>query len=105
MRSCRQRADAAELEGAAWTIFAELIDNVFSHSETPLDGYAALQAYQSGDRLETLRPCLQNEFPRLVGLSDVELLVEVFQQGLSRHGADRGCGLNRGEGHEIQRGA
>ena len=105
MRSCRQRTDAAELEGAAWTIFAELIDNVFSHSQTPLDGYAALQAYQSGDRLtvavsdsglgimETLRPCLQNEFPRLVGLCDVELLVEVFQQGLSRHGADRGCGL------------
>jgi hypothetical protein len=51
MRSCCQRADAADLEGAAWTIFAELIDNVFSHSQTPLDGYAALQAYQSGDRL------------------------------------------------------
>jgi hypothetical protein len=36
---------------------------------------------------------LQSEFPRLVGLSDVDLLVEVFRQGLSRHGADRGCGL------------
>jgi hypothetical protein len=105
MRSCGQRADAAELEGAAWTIFAELIDNVFSHSQTPLDGYAALQAYQGGDRLlvavsdsglgimQTLRPSLQSEFPRLVGLSDVDLLVEVFRQGLSRHGADRGCGL------------
>jgi hypothetical protein len=105
MRSCHQRADAAELEGAAWTIFAELIDNVFSHSETPLDGYAALQAYQSGDRLtvavsdsglgimQTLRPTLQSEFPRLASLSDVDLLVEVFRQGLSRHGADRGCGL------------
>ena len=105
MRSCGQRADAAELEGAAWTILAELIDNVFSHSQTPLDGYAALQAYQSGNRLtvavsdsglgimETLRPSLQNEFPRLAGLSDVQLLVEVFQQGLSRHGSDRGCGL------------
>jgi hypothetical protein len=105
MRSCGQRADAAELEGAAWTIFAELIDNVFSHSQTPLDGYAALQTYQGGNRLtvavsdsglgimETLRPSLQSGFPRLVGLSDVELLVEVFRQGLSRHGADRGCGL------------
>src|ERR1700730_3384453 len=51
MRSCGQRADATELEGAAWTIFAELIDNVFSHSQTPLDGYAALQSYQGGDRL------------------------------------------------------
>ena len=105
MQSCGSRHDAAELEGAAWTIFAELIDNVFSHSRTPLDGYAALQVYKNGDRLmvavsdsglgimETLRPSLQTEFPRLVGLSDLELLVEVFRQGLSRHGADRGCGL------------
>ena len=105
MRSCGRRADAAELEGAAWTIFAELIDNIFSHSQSPLDGYAALQSYQRGERLtvavsdsgvgimETLRPSLQNEFPRLTTLSDVELLVEVFRQGLSRHGTDRGCGL------------
>jgi hypothetical protein len=25
--------------------------------------------------------------------SDLELLVEVFRQGISTHGADRGCGL------------
>ena len=105
MRSCGSRPDAAELEGAAWTIFCELIDNVFAHSQTPLDGYAALQVYKNGDRLtvavsdsglgimETLRPSLQNELPRLADLSDVELLVEVFRQGLSRHGVDRGCGL------------
>lgn len=105
MRSCSQRSDAAELEGAAWTIFCELIDNVFAHSETPLDGYAALQAYQGGDRLtvavsdsglgimQTLRPALHSASTRLVGLSDLELLVEVFREGLSRHGADRGCGL------------
>ena len=43
--------------------------------------------------METLRPSLQSEFPRLVGLSDVDLLVEVFSQGISRHGSDRGCGL------------
>jgi hypothetical protein len=105
MRSCGQRPDAAELEGAAWTIFCELIDNVFAHSETPLDGYAALQAYQGGDRLtvavsdsglgimRTLRPSLHGASARLVGLSDLELLIEVFREGLSRHGADRGCGL------------
>lgn len=105
MRSCRSRPDATELEGAAWTIFAELIDNVFEHSQTPLDGYAALQVYKGGNQLlvavsdsglgimQTLRPSLQTEFPRLVGLSDTALLVEVFRQGLSRHGTDRGCGL------------
>jgi len=105
MRSCQERSDAAELEGAAWTIFAELIDNIFSHSGTTLDGYAALQVYAGGNRLlvavsdsglgimQTLRPAMSTEFPRLAGLSDTDLLVEVFRQGLSRHGQDRGCGL------------
>jgi hypothetical protein len=105
MRSCGDRPDANELKGAAWTIFAELIDNIFSHSNTPLDGYAALQLYPQGNSLKvavsdsglgimnTLRPALKNEFPALDRLSDTELLVEVFRQGISRHGADRGCGL------------
>lgn len=105
MRSCRSRRDVGELSGAAWTIFAELIDNVFSHSQTPLDGYAALQVYKGGNQLlvavsdsglgimQTLRPALQTEFPQFVGLSDTALLVEVIRQGLSRHGTDRGCGL------------
>jgi hypothetical protein len=105
MRSCGDRPDADELKGAAWTIFAELIDNIFSHSKTRLDGYAALQPYSNGNRLkvavsdsglgimDTLRPALKNEFPALDRLSDTELLVEVFRQGISRHGADRGCGL------------
>jgi hypothetical protein len=105
MRSCGSRSDAGELRGAAWTIFAELIDNIFSHSRTQLDGYAALQVYSRGNRLlvavsdsglgimRTLRPALSMEFPKLAGLSDTDLLVEVFRQGLSRHGPDRGCGL------------
>jgi hypothetical protein len=105
MRSCGDRADADELAGAAWTIFAELIDNIFSHSNTPLDGYAALQLYPNGNSLQvavsdsgigimdTLRPVLRHESPALDQLSDTELLVEIFRQGLSRHGADRGDGL------------
>lgn len=105
MRACGNRQDAQELEGAAWTIFAELIDNIFSHSQTQLDGYAALQVYPRGNSLKvavsdsglgimkTLRPTLESESPALAPLSDLDLLVEVFRQGLSRHGADRGCGL------------
>ncbi len=105
MESCYDRSDADELQGAAWTIFAELIDNVFSHSETPLNGYAASQLYPGGKSLkvavsdsglgimETLRPSLHAEFPNLVGLTDIQLLFEVFSQGVSRHGTDRGCGL------------
>ncbi|MDF1552465.1 MAG: hypothetical protein P1P84_05350 [Deferrisomatales bacterium] len=104
-RACCQRSDVKELEGAAWTVFAELVDNVFSHSATSLDGYAALQVYSRGKSLmvavsdsglgimETLRPAISAEFPTLAGHSDIELLVEVFRQGLSRHGSDRGCGL------------
>ncbi len=103
--ACRNRADVNELKGATWTIFAELIDNIFAHSATQLDGYAALQVYSGGNRLsvavsdsglgimQTLRPSLSTEFPKLANLSDTDLLVEVFRQGLSRHGADRGCGL------------
>jgi hypothetical protein len=105
MRSCAARPDANELGGAAWTIFAELIDNIFAHSGTCLDGYAALQVYSGGNRLsvavsdsglgimQTLRPAVEAEFPRLAVLSDTDLITEVFRQGLSRHGADRGCGL------------
>jgi len=103
--ACSSRLDVEELKGATWTIFAELIDNIFSHSATQLDGYAALQVYSGGNRLsvavsdsglgimQTLRPSLRTEFPKLAQLSDTDLLVEVFRQGLSRHGADRGCGL------------
>lgn len=104
-RACKKRSDSSDLESAAWTIFAELIDNVFSHSQTLLDGFAALQVYPKGNCLkvavsdsglgilETLRPALKAEQPRLANLSDIDLLVEVFRNGISRHGADRGCGL------------
>jgi hypothetical protein len=34
MRACGDQPDASALEGAAWTIFAELIDNIFAHSRT-----------------------------------------------------------------------
>lgn len=61
--------------------------------------------YQGGNRvavavsdsglgiMETLRPALRREQPRLAQLGDTDLLVEVFRQGISRHGNDRGCGL------------
>ena len=51
-RACNQRPDVEELKGAAWTILAELIDNVFSHSQTRLDGFAALQVYPKGNCLK-----------------------------------------------------
>ncbi len=105
MLACAHRDDANELKGAILTILKELIDNIFSHSETELPGFAALQFYPGGKNikiavsdsgkglLSTLRPSLAVESPTLANLSDTDLLVEVFRQGLSRHGKDRGCGL------------
>ena len=75
--ACHSRSDVDELSGATWTIFAELIDNIFAHSATQLDGYAALQSYSGGNRLSvavsdsglgimnTLRPSLRSQLPHL----------------------------------------
>lgn len=93
------------LSRAAFTVFGELIDNVFQHSSTDLDGFAALQVYTTGGRakvivsdsgkglLETLRPALVRESSAHAALSDADLLLTVFRSGLSRFGATRGMGL------------
>ena len=115
--ACGQRSDVKEVTGAVWTIFAELIDNVFCHSETPLDGYAALQVYKGGNRvtlavsdsgrgiMDTLRPALHAESPKYRPMSDMQVLVEVFREGLSRHGNDRGCGLKGSAAKAMKFGA
>jgi len=90
---------------AAYTVFSELIDNIFRHSSTKVDGFASLQVYKGGGRakvvvsdsgegiLNTLRPSLTNNHPRLVDYSDTGLIVEAFRNGLSRFGKGNGCGL------------
>lgn len=112
LRDSRERPDAQALSDAAWTVFAELIDNVYVHSDTPVDGFAALQMYKSpqGKRVvvavsdsgygifETLKPVLIQQHSPLAQLSDIDLLVEIFRQGISRHGPDRGCGLQGAAG-------
>jgi hypothetical protein len=112
--ACRGRPDAKELGGAAWLIFAELVDNIYSHSQTPLDGFAALQVYPRGNGLKvavsdsglgimaTLRPTLATEYPSLSRLPDIDLLVEIFRQGISRHGSSRGCGLKGAAGKAVK---
>lgn len=99
-------ADAQKALGrAAFTVLGELIDNVFQHSSTKLDGYAALQYYKGRAKvivsdsgiglLETLRPALQQESSTYARLKDVELLVAAFRSGLSRFGQTRGMGLRQ----------
>jgi hypothetical protein len=105
VQACNDRQDVDELSGAAWLIFAELVDNIYSHSQTRLNGLAALQVYRRGNGLkvavsdsglgimDTLRPSLKRDYPALSRLSDLALLVEIFREGVSRLGAQRGCGL------------
>ncbi|HXG28619.1 MAG TPA: hypothetical protein VNJ47_07215 [Nevskiales bacterium] len=103
-----QQAGAGDrIHTTIFTAFAELVDNIYQHSETRLDGFAALQTYAQSNSvmvavsdsgrgvLNTLRPALMSEFPTLVRLSDTDLMVELFRQGLSRHGRGRGAGLKR----------
>jgi hypothetical protein len=109
----RNRSDKQALEHAAYTVFGELIDNIYEHSETELEGYAALQVYQNGGRvkvsvsdsgkglIETLRPSL-TECGGQRRLSDPELVVEAFRIGLSRYGKKRGCGLKTSADQAIR---
>lgn len=108
------RGECESLGNAAYTVFSELIDNITQHSETRLDGYAVFQVYQSGGRakvavsdsglgiIETLRPGLKAEGHPMAGKSDIDLVVEAFRNGLSRHGGGRGCGLKASADNAIK---
>lgn len=50
-RRCASRGDADQIRGTIFEIFGALIDNVFQHSQSQLDAFAALQTYPKGDRL------------------------------------------------------
>lgn len=106
--ACSGRADCKRLGHAAFTVFGELIDNIYEHSETRVDGYAALQVYRGGDSvlvavsdsgrglLETLRPSLFD--PYVAGMSNTDLIMRMLNDGLSRlkkEHPERGAGLCR----------
>jgi hypothetical protein len=108
------RPDRKALGQAAFTVFGELIDNIFEHSQSLLDGYAALQVYNSKKGrsalvavsdsgqgiLESLRPSLIGT--SLAALSDPELIVHMLNEGISRHGDERGCGLKQSAEHALK---
>jgi hypothetical protein len=95
---------AKHLHNSAYATLTELIDNVYSHSETAIAGFAVLQAYRqrravqiavsdSGVGIpESIRRGLGARVSRR---SDEELIVDAFRKGLSRHGSrsGRSCGL------------
>ena len=105
--ACKDRTDEKDLVDASFTVFSEIIDNVYSHvyeeGDAGLDGFVALQVYKNGGTakvvvsdsgkgiLDTLRPTIRDASVKNLG--DTALIVEIFQRGLSRHGRARGCGL------------
>jgi hypothetical protein len=94
------------LRNHVFTVLGELVDNVFTHSWTPIPGYAILQAYNKR-RLPRIQIAVSDSgvgIPaslrealggRVKGQSDADLIVAAFVEGLSRRGSTggHGCGL------------
>lgn len=86
----------------SFTILSELIGNIYRHSSLELNGFAALQTYRKSNLvkiavsdsgpgiIETLRPVLVTEYPKLIHLTDSQLMKEIFRKGLSRFGEGNG---------------
>lgn len=102
-KAVETRRDHKQFSNAAYTIFAELINNFYEHSQTVLDGFAALQVYTQGGKaqvvvsdngiglLETLRPKLQKS--TIQQLSDAELIRLLFSNNLRWNSKGKGIGL------------
>lgn len=110
------RTANADYDMVALTVFSEFIGNVSEHSESELDGFAALQIYNPPHMkshiqtvisdsglgvVNTLRSTLEKYYPDLykrypdTGIdSDIGLVLEVFSKGrVTRYGKESGRGL------------
>jgi hypothetical protein len=99
------RSDRKQLGHMAYILFGELIDNVYCHSQSSLDGFAALQVYRNGGKvlvvvsdsgvglLETLKPKLLS--PSAHHLADPALVALLFHGDVSWENNGRGAGLKR----------
>lgn len=108
-------------EGAAYTVFSELINNIKDHSESRLEGFAALQKY-GGKRphiqtvvsdsglgiATTLKPSIETHHPDLFRYSnqedyDIQLVQAVMTRGgISRFGVGRGLGFKSSREQAIK---
>lgn len=100
----RRRKSAKHLDKEIFTVFAELIGNFYDHSKSSIPGFLVAQTYDRSNSLiiaisdsglgitATLRRDRPADFKNM---SDAELLVQVFNEGVSRYGSKsgRGCGL------------
>lgn len=104
-RACQKRSDVKRIGDAAFTIFSELIDNIYRHSETEIDGYASVQVHDKWGKalavvsdsgkglLDTLRPTLREVSLRQ--MSDRDLILYMLTEGVSRFGKAGGAGLRQ----------
>lgn len=108
---------------AALTVFGELIDNVYEHSQSKIRGFAGLQKYSgrknhiqtvvsdSGIGIaSTLRPALKAHYPSLYKQfgtksvdSDIGLVVAAMSKGeISRFGGARGLGFKSSRAQAVR---
>ncbi|MBE0365350.1 hypothetical protein PULV_a2129 [Pseudoalteromonas ulvae UL12] len=90
----------SELYIQFFSLFSELTRNVCEHSQTELNGLAALQIYKNRAEivvcdsgiglLESLKPSLASHNAAYTGYSDVELILEMLTKGISSKEGDQG---------------
>lgn len=115
LRNSFVRCAGPSYSKAAFTVLAELFGNVVEHSKTRSPGFACLQHYKNGKKIQavisdnghgivgTLGPVVPKRYPAVQRIieaaahSGVALLTEVFKRGqLSQVNEDgRGLGLKR----------
>lgn len=92
-----------ELNIQFFSLFSELTRNVCEHSETTLDGFAALQVYGGRNTraeivvcdsgiglLESLKPSFKAHNQRYEGLTDLQLIQKMLTHGISSKEGDLG---------------
>jgi len=98
------RPDIQRLRHTAFTIFAELIDNIYNHSLTTLDGFVGLQVYRAGGEVQVVVSdsgvgLIQTARPKLPSnermKNDIELVAMIFREGVPWDGDKRGLGLKQ----------
>lgn len=91
-----------------WTFSAEIIGNIYEHSETPVPGIVAAQRYDRGELGPRLHLVIADSglgIPQTIKQGraelrhkkDSEIILAAFRDGLSRNPREigRGCGLTR----------
>jgi hypothetical protein len=110
------RRDAETIEVHICTVLTEVLGNIYQHSGTPLAGLVALQPYKNASKVvlavsdsgrgipSTLR---ESASGKLGAMTESEIILKVFRDGLSRFGPQtgRGSGLLRCAQIALQYGA